>query len=94
MSLLCVVVKQALIKGTIHDTFNTYTVLKIGSVKSSTRPLIGVQPHWHEEFCFELTECDAGLTIELWNRGNLWDNLLGLHWLPLSALRAASARDG
>lgn len=32
----------------------------------------------------ELDEYDTGLTIELWNRGILWDNLLGLHWLPLT----------
>ena len=24
-----------------------------------------------------------GLTIELWNRGMLWDKLLGVSWLPL-----------
>jgi hypothetical protein len=84
MSLLSVVVKQALINDYGTDgNFNTYVVLKIGSVKSSTLPLLGVQPGWQEEFCFELDEFDTGLTIELWNRGILWDNLLGLHWLPL-----------
>jgi protein unc-13 len=34
-------------------------------------------------FSSEINEMDTGLTIELWNRGMLWDNLLGLHWLPL-----------
>ncbi|GFR73855.1 protein unc-13 homolog B-like isoform X12 [Elysia marginata] len=26
---------------------------------------------------------DTGLIIEVWNKGMLWDKLLGLHWLPL-----------
>ena len=34
-------------------------------------------------FYSELNEFDSGLTIELWNRGILWDNLLGLYWLPI-----------
>jgi len=31
----------------------------------------------------EINEFDIGLTIELWNRGMLWDKLLGVSWLPL-----------
>jgi hypothetical protein len=31
----------------------------------------------------EINEFDLGLTIELWNRGILWDKLLGVSWLPL-----------
>lgn len=27
---------------------------------------------------------DTGLIVELWNKGMLWDKLLGLHWLPLT----------
>ena len=25
----------------------------------------------------------SGLAVELWNKGVLWDKLLGTHWIPL-----------
>lgn len=31
--------------------YNTYVVLKIGPVKSTTIAMPGVQPQWQEEFC-------------------------------------------
>ena len=30
---------------------------------------------------------DNGLAVELWNKGVLWDKLLGTHWIPLTAIR-------
>ena len=30
---------------------------------------------------------DTGLVIEVWNKGMLWDKLLGLHWLPLTKIQ-------
>lgn len=29
---------------------------------------------------------DTGLIIEVWNKGMLWDSLLGLNWLPLQKI--------
>ena len=29
---------------------------------------------------------DTGLIVELWNKGMLWDKLMGLHWLPLTKI--------
>ncbi|CAF1087622.1 unnamed protein product [Brachionus calyciflorus] len=80
--LICQKFKEAHING-LDNNFNTYIVVKIGSVKSTTIAVQGVQPAWHEEFFFEINELDEGVTIELWNRGMLWDKLLGLYWLPL-----------
>ena len=28
-----------------------------------------------------------GLAVELWNKGVLWDKLLGTHWIPLATIR-------
>ena len=30
---------------------------------------------------------DSGLIIELWNKGMLWDKLIGTHWLPLMSVK-------
>ena len=30
---------------------------------------------------------DMGLIIELWNKGMLWDKLIGTHWLPLITIK-------
>ncbi|RMZ98389.1 hypothetical protein BpHYR1_019776, partial [Brachionus plicatilis] len=68
MSILCVIVKEAHING-LENNFNTYVVVKIGAVKSTSKVVQGVQPAWQEEFFFEINEQDEGLTIELWNRG-------------------------
>ncbi|XP_014671000.1 PREDICTED: phorbol ester/diacylglycerol-binding protein unc-13-like, partial [Priapulus caudatus] len=32
---------------------------------------------------FETNRLDSGLIVELWNKGMLWDKLIGYHWLPL-----------
>ena len=34
----------------------------------------------------ETMRLDTGLTVELWNKGMLWDKLLGTHWLPLMSI--------
>ncbi|KAI8789182.1 protein unc-13 A, partial [Biomphalaria glabrata] len=35
----------------------------------------------------ETMRLDTGLVIEVWNKGMLWDKLLGLHWLPLTKVQ-------
>ena len=37
--------------------------------------------------CSETVQLELGLTIELWNKGMLWDKLLGTHWLPLTNVK-------
>ncbi|WAR00412.1 LOW QUALITY PROTEIN: UN13B-like protein [Mya arenaria] len=34
----------------------------------------------------ETDRLDAGMIIEVWNKGMLWDKLIGLHWLPLRSV--------
>lgn len=33
---------------------------------------------------------DIGLIIEVWNKGMIWDKLLGSQWLPLMHIQYAS----
>ncbi|KAL4227427.1 Protein unc-13 C [Mactra antiquata] len=82
MSLLCICVKKAKLVGNT-ERYNTYVVLKLQNVKSTTILVKGNNPCWEQDFLFETDRLDAGLIIEVWNKGMLWDKLIGLHWLPL-----------
>ncbi|ELT96424.1 hypothetical protein CAPTEDRAFT_120488, partial [Capitella teleta] len=35
----------------------------------------------------ETMRLDTGLVVELWNKGMLWDKLIGTHWLPLVTVK-------
>ncbi|XP_065315073.1 protein unc-13 homolog A-like isoform X2 [Gordionus sp. m RMFG-2023] len=85
MSLLCVTVKSAQLLGNTDD-FYTYVTLKLQSVKSTTVAVKGINPCWEQDFMFETTRTDIGLIIELWNKGMLWDKLLGTQWVSLALL--------
>jgi hypothetical protein len=82
MSLLCVTVKRARLQGSIDD-FHSYVTLKLQNVKSTTVAVRGVQPQWEQEFIFETNRLDQALILELWNKGVLWDKLLGVCFMPL-----------
>ncbi|XP_053405969.1 protein unc-13 homolog A-like isoform X6 [Mercenaria mercenaria] len=72
--------------SSITERFNTYVVLKLQNVKSTTILVKGNHPCWEQDFMFETDRLDAGLIIEVWNKGMLWDKLIGLHWLPLRSV--------
>ncbi|CAM2698992.1 unnamed protein product [Rotaria socialis] len=80
--LFCVLVKCAKIQSSDNECYS-YVVLKIDNVKSTTTVVTGSQPSWEQEFYFDIPDCSAGLQIELWERGQLWDKLLGLSHLRL-----------
>ncbi|XP_067124975.1 protein unc-13 homolog B isoform X3 [Centruroides vittatus] len=90
MSLLCVTVRSAKYKGTVDfliGQFNTYVTLKLQKVKSTTVTVKGNNPSWEQDFIFETNTMDTGLIIEVWNKGMLWDKLLGTQWLPLRLIQ-------
>uniref|UniRef100_A0A1I8BH26 C2 domain-containing protein n=1 Tax=Meloidogyne hapla TaxID=6305 RepID=A0A1I8BH26_MELHA len=72
MSLLCVT-----------EDFHSYVTLKLQNVKSTTIAVRGVQPQWEQEFIFETNRLDQALFLELWNKGVLWDKLLGVCFMRL-----------
>ncbi|CAF1015627.1 unnamed protein product [Rotaria sordida] len=80
--LFCVLVKSAKIQSSDNEC-NSYAVLKIDNVKSTTTVVKGSQPSWEQEFYFDIPDRSAGLQIELWERGQFWDKLLGLCHLRL-----------
>ncbi|XP_064497823.1 uncharacterized protein LOC135407051 isoform X2 [Pseudopipra pipra] len=85
MSLLCVRVKKAKLHGP-PDKFNTYVTLKVQNVKSTTVAVRGDQPCWEQDFMFEINRLDLGLIVEVWNKGLIWDTLVGTVWIALKAI--------
>ncbi|XP_012935804.1 protein unc-13 homolog A, partial [Aplysia californica] len=84
---ICIIkVKKAQLLGN-EERFNTYVTLKLQNVKSTTIQVKGSNPSWEQDFLFETMRLDTGLVIEVWNKGMLWDKLLGLHWLPLTKVQ-------
>ncbi|XP_077515798.1 protein unc-13 homolog B-like isoform X7 [Amblyomma americanum] len=89
MSLLCVTVRGARFVGTTGQ-FNSYVNLKLQNVKSTTVAVKGSNPSWEQDFIFETNRMDTGLVIEVWNKGMLWDKLVGCQWLPLMGIQYAT----
>nr|XP_015218054.1 PREDICTED: protein unc-13 homolog B isoform X8 [Lepisosteus oculatus] len=86
MSLLCVRVKKAKLHGP-PDKFNAYVTLKVQNVKSTTITVRGDQPCWEQDFMFEINRLDLGLIVEVWNKGLIWDTMVGTVWIPLHSIR-------
>uniref|UniRef100_A0A8D3B2W9 Unc-13 homolog B n=1 Tax=Scophthalmus maximus TaxID=52904 RepID=A0A8D3B2W9_SCOMX len=69
------------------DKFNTYVTLKVQNVKSTTITVRGDQPCWEQDFMFEINRLDLGLIVEVWNKGLIWDTMVGTSWIPLKSVR-------
>ncbi|MBN3293071.1 UN13A protein, partial [Polypterus senegalus] len=39
---------------------------------------------------FEISRLDLGLTVEVWNKGLIWDSIVGTAWIPLQDIRQSS----
>ncbi|XP_077003922.1 protein unc-13 homolog B isoform X1 [Tamandua tetradactyla] len=89
MSLLCVRVKRAKFQGS-PDKFNTYVTLKVQNVKSTTVAVRGDQPSWEQDFMFEISRLDLGLSVEVWNKGLIWDTMMGTVWIALKTIRQSN----
>nr|XP_057926171.1 uncharacterized protein LOC131127881 [Doryrhamphus excisus] len=89
MSLLCVRVKKAKLHGP-PDKFNAYVTLKVQNVKSTTITVRGNQPCWEQDFMFEIGHQESGLVAEVWNKGLIWDTLIGTALVPLHDVRQSN----
>uniref|UniRef100_A0A8C1IBZ5 Unc-13 homolog Ba (C. elegans) n=1 Tax=Cyprinus carpio TaxID=7962 RepID=A0A8C1IBZ5_CYPCA len=67
--------------------FNVYVTLKVQNVKSTTITVRGDRPCWEQDFMFEINRLDLGLVVEVWNKGLIWDILIGTAWIPLNTIR-------
>ncbi|TMS08811.1 Protein unc-13-like protein B, partial [Larimichthys crocea] len=79
-------VKKAKLQGP-PDKFNTYVTLKVQNVKSTTITVRGDQPCWEQDFMFEINRLDLGLIVEVWNKGLIWDTMVGTTWIPLKSVQ-------
>uniref|UniRef100_A0A665WT83 Unc-13 homolog A (C. elegans) n=1 Tax=Echeneis naucrates TaxID=173247 RepID=A0A665WT83_ECHNA len=82
-------VKKAKLDGP-QEKFNTYVTLKVQNVKSTTIAVRGSQPCWEQDFMFEINRLDLGLTVEVWNKGLIWDTMVGTLWIPLHSIRQSN----
>uniref|UniRef100_UPI00358EA42B protein unc-13 homolog B-like n=1 Tax=Myxine glutinosa TaxID=7769 RepID=UPI00358EA42B len=89
MSLLCAKVKQAKLQGP-PDKFNTYVTLKVQNLKSTTVTVRGNQPCWEQDFMFEISHLDGGLVVEVWEKGLIWDTMVGTVWVPLGNIQQST----
>ncbi|XP_064846372.1 protein unc-13 homolog A-like [Oncorhynchus masou masou] len=80
------ILKKAKLDGA-QEKFNTYVTLKVQNVKSTTITVRGAQPCWEQDFMFEINRLDLGLTVEVWNKGLIWDTMVGTLWIPLENIR-------
>nr|XP_034359926.1 protein unc-13 homolog B isoform X3 [Arvicanthis niloticus] len=78
--------KRAKFQGS-PDKFNTYVTLKVQNVKSTTVAVRGDQPSWEQDFMFEISRLDLGLSVEVWNKGLIWDTMVGTVWIALKTIR-------
>ncbi|XP_053556081.1 protein unc-13 homolog A [Bombina bombina] len=39
---------------------------------------------------FEINRLDLGLTVEVWNKGLIWDTMVGTVWIPLTKIRQSN----
>ncbi|XP_026504239.1 protein unc-13 homolog A-like [Terrapene carolina triunguis] len=76
--------------GLNTDTFNTYVVLKVQNLKSTTINRKGSEPCWEQDFMFEISDVEKGIVVELWKKGLIWDKLLGTLWIPLTTVEYAT----
>eukprot|EP00062_Callorhinchus_milii_P002337 gi/632938419/ref/XP_007904877.1/ PREDICTED: protein unc-13 homolog A-like isoform X2 [Callorhinchus milii] len=89
MSLLCAKVKRGKLNGPL-DKFNTYVTLKVQNLKSTTVTRRGNEPQWEQDYMFEISDLDKGLVVEVWDKGLIWDSLLGTAWIPLRTITYAT----
>ncbi|CAL8333862.1 unnamed protein product [Arctogadus glacialis] len=85
MTLLCVRVKKANLHGP-PDKFNAYVTLKVQKVKSTTITVRGNLPCWEQDFMFEISHLDSSLVVELWNKGLIWDTMIGTTLITLDSI--------
>ncbi|VDM37249.1 unnamed protein product [Toxocara canis] len=60
--------------------------------------MLGAGVHLYEQydfcicsFCSETNRLDNGMMLELWNKGVLWDKLIGVHYMPLTSVQYSNA---
>uniref|UniRef100_A0A8C7UXG2 Unc-13 homolog B n=1 Tax=Oncorhynchus mykiss TaxID=8022 RepID=A0A8C7UXG2_ONCMY len=87
VALLCSEITRVSELVWVQGKFNSYVTLKVQNVKSTSITVRGDQPCWEQDFMFEINCLDLGLIVEVWNKGLIWDTMLGTAWIPLKSIR-------
>ncbi|KAF3834955.1 hypothetical protein F7725_027513 [Dissostichus mawsoni] len=66
--------------------------MKVQNVKSTTIAVRGSQPCWEQDFMFEINRLDLGLTVEVWNKGLIWDTMVGTLWIPCATYGSPTSK--
>ncbi|KAM4675942.1 protein unc-13 homolog B-like [Discoglossus pictus] len=82
MVLLCVKVKRGHLSG-LPGNINTYVIIKVQNLKSTTVSRAGNEPCWEQDYIFDINEIETDLLVEVWKSGWLRDSVLGSVWIPL-----------
>uniref|UniRef100_A0A4W5MME7 Unc-13 homolog A n=1 Tax=Hucho hucho TaxID=62062 RepID=A0A4W5MME7_9TELE len=88
--ILCIRGNSESFPGSLEPKFNTYLTLKVQNVKSTTIAVRGSLPSWEQDFMFEINRLDLGLMVEVWNKGLIWDTMVGTVWIPLHSIRQSN----
>ena len=76
-----------------NTSSNFYVSIKVDNLKAQSVERSGKQPAWEQEFCFELPSNKIGdkmVTLEVWEKGFLWDKILGTACIPFEEISASS----
>ena len=72
-----------------------YATVKVENLKARSDQLRGCRPAWNQEFFFEISrDIDLGVEIEIWEKGFLWDKILGAVVVPYSNIRWSNTENG
>lgn len=58
--------------------------------------ILGICCPWHDlidaqhSSSSETNRLDLGLTVEVWNKGLIWDTMVGTVWIPLRTIRQSN----
>uniref|UniRef100_A0A8C5B2E4 Unc-13 homolog Ba (C. elegans) n=1 Tax=Gadus morhua TaxID=8049 RepID=A0A8C5B2E4_GADMO len=74
------------VKRKLNNKFNAYVTLKVQKVKSTTITVRGNLPCWEQDFMFEISHLDSSLVVELWNKGLIWDTMIGTTLITLDSI--------
>ena len=76
-----------------NTSSNFYVSIKVDNLKAHSLERSGKQPAWEQEFCFELPSNKIGsekmVTLEVWEKGFLWDKILGTACIPFEEISAS-----
>lgn len=61
--------------------------MSLGQCPNLSEPFFPVLiPYAHSE----INRLDLGLTVEVWNKGLIWDTMVGTVWIPLRTIRQSN----